>query len=125
MEGFEEHIGMDVYNGESVLVMNLHDLEELMTRVSVSSLARYEKTRDPLGDRLKRGEAKKYISRRGFKAAALDEWERKGFLSSEKKSDKRNGVTWYSKAEIEKVIAMVGMSDIVAKDAMHKKRLGI
>ena len=125
MEDFEGHIRMDVSLGDTILVMSIPDIEELMTRVSVASVARYEKTRDPMDDRMKRSEAKKYVSRRGFKTSVLDEWERRGFLSTEKKSDKVNGTTWYSKADIERVIAMHGMSDIVAKDAIYKKKLGI
>jgi len=125
MEDFEGHIRMDVCPGDTILVMSIPDIEELMTRVSVASVARYEKTRDPMDDRMKRSEAKKYVSRRGFKTSVLDEWERRGFLSTEKKSDKVNGTTWYSKADIERVIAMHGMSDIVAKDAIYKKKLGI
>ena len=125
MEDFEEHIDMDVYSGDTILVMNIHDMEELMTRVSVASVARYERTRDPLDDRMKRSEAKKYVSRRGFKTSVLDEWERRGFLHTERRSDKANGAIWYSKADIERVIAMHGMSDIVVKDALYKKKLGI
>ena len=118
----EEHIKDEVFAGDSILMINYRDVQEMLTRVSVNAIARYESIREPKSDRMKQGEAKRYIVSRGFKAGDLKTWVEKGLIHADKKNDKQNGAVWYSKADIENVIVTIGMTQVMAKDVMYKKK---
>ena len=125
MSDLEEYIRSEVCDGESILVMNLHDLQEVLTRVSMNAIARYEAVRKPKSDRMKQGEAKRYIAERGFKPSMLKVWVEKGLIVAEKPCDTQNGAVWYSRAEIENVITSYGMTKVMMKDVLYKKKLNL
>lgn len=122
MSELSDYIRDEVYCGEQVLMMSLHDLEEMLTRVSVSAIARYESIREPKSDMMKQGEAKRYIASRGFKTGVLKKWVDEGLIHAEKPNGSQNGAVWYSKAEIEKAITTIGMGKVVMKDALYKRK---
>lgn len=120
MTELEEHIRDEVYCGERVLTISIHDLEEMLTRVSVNAIARYESIMSPKNDRIKQSEAKRYIVSRGFKPCELKKWVDEGLIHAEKPNESQNGAVWYSRAEIENAIASIGTMQVVVKDAFFR-----
>jgi len=120
----EVHIRDEIPAGVPLL-LSLQDLEELLTRVSQNAIAAYERLRDPLSDRLKQSEVRRYLSHRGVPPSELRVWVEKGLLRGEKSGGARNAAVWYSKADIERLFAMYELERVEVQDFRWKKKLGI
>lgn len=120
MDELKDYVRNNVYNGESFLVIGLNDLEEMLTRVFVNAIARYESIMSPKNDRIKQSEAKRYIVSRGFKPCELKKWVDEGLIHAEKPNESQNGAVWYSRAEIENTITSIGTMQVVVKDAFFR-----
>lgn len=125
MGELDGHIRDEVLAGESILVMSLRDVHDMLTRVSTNAIARYEAMCDQAKDMMKQGEAKRYMLRMGYKACMLKTLLDAGMIHVDKPSDKPNGAVWYSKSEIENAITAINMSKVMVKDALYKKKLKI
>jgi hypothetical protein len=91
---------------------SLHDIQRLIDYAVDAGIQAYERGRDPDGDMIKRGEAERLISRRGFQPVMLRKWTEAGLLVPIKKGDGQNSPKWYSLADVKKVMATMKLKQM-------------
>lgn len=92
--------------------MRIGDLLKWTTQAVEAGVQTYIKHTEPLNDRIKQSEAKRYISRMGYKPIMLQKWVDAGLLHKVKSSEKQNAAAWYSLADIKNLITSLQLKEI-------------
>ena len=95
--------------------IELKDLLALMTDAVDAGVQQYVRSCDPQADYIKQGEAKRYISRLGFRPAMLQRWVDSGLLTPVKTGDAQNASVIYSLADIKALVSSIRLKTITNK----------
>lgn len=90
----------------------LESLHEFVASAIDAGVQKYIRSIEPSADRIKQADAKRYISRMGFKPSMLGRWVDARLLTPVKVGDNQNAAVWYSLAEIKKVICTIKLKSI-------------
>lgn len=97
--------------------IELKDLLSLISEAVDAGVQKYVKSIDPAADYIKQSEAKRYLSRMGYKPAQLQKWTDAHLLTPIKTGDAQNAAVWYSLADIKNVISSLRLKGITNKAA--------
>lgn len=97
--------------------IELKDLLGLISEAVDAGVQKYVKSIDPAADYIKQSEAKRYISRLGYKPAMLQRWADAHLLTPVKTGDAQNSSVLYSLSEIKAVISSLRLHGITIKAA--------
>lgn len=97
--------------------IELRDLLALLTDAVDAGVQKYVQSIDPHADMIKQAEAKRYITRLGYKSVMLQKWTDSHLLTPIKTGDAQNAAVWYSLAEIKNVISSLRLKGITTKAA--------
>jgi len=97
--------------------IELRDLLALLTDAVDAGVQKYVQSIDPHADMIKQAEAKRYITRLGYKSVMLQKWTDSHLLTPIKTGDAQNAAVWYSLAEIKSVISSLRLKGITTKAA--------
>lgn len=97
--------------------IELRDLLNLISEAVDAGVQKYVQSIDPHADMIKQAEAKRYISRLGYKPAQLQKWTDAHLLTPIKTGDAQNAAVWYSLADIKSVISSLRLKSITTKAA--------
>ena len=97
--------------------IELKDLLGLISEAVDAGVQKYVKSIDPAADYIKQSEAKRYISRLGYKPAMLQRWTDARLLTPVKTGDAQNSSVLYSLSEIKAVISSLRLHGITSKAA--------
>lgn len=97
--------------------IELRDLLNLLTEAVDAGVQKYVKSIDPAADYIKQSEAKRYISRLGYKPAMLQRWTDARLLTPVKTGDAQNSSVLYSLSDIKAVISSLRLHGITSKAA--------
>lgn len=97
--------------------IELRDLLALLTDAVDAGVQKYVQSIDPHADMIKQAEAKRYITRLGYKSVMLQKWTDSHLLTPIKTGDAQNAAVWYSLAEIKNVISSLRLKGITSKAA--------
>lgn len=92
--------------------IKLSDLLAYTTKAVEAGVQTYIKNIEPMADRIKQADAKRYITRMGFRPVMLQRWVDAGLLHKVKSSDKQNAAAWYSLAEIKNLISSIQLKEM-------------
>ena len=92
-------------------MIKLNELQELITLAVDAGVQEYIRSTEPGSDLIKQGEARRYISGRGFRPVMLRKWTEEGLLIASK-GESRNSAIWYSLSEIKKLICTLKLKEI-------------
>ena len=95
--------------------IELKDLLALMTDAVDAGVQQYVRSCDPQSDFIKQGEAKRYISRLGFRPAMLQRWVDGGLLTPVKTGDAQNASVLYSLADIKALVSSIRLKAVTNK----------
>jgi hypothetical protein len=95
--------------------IELKDLLSLMTDAVDAGVQQYVRSCDPQADYVKQGEAKRYLSRLGFRPVMLQRWVDGGLLTPVKTGDAQNASVIYSLADIKALISSIRLKDLTNK----------
>lgn len=95
--------------------IELKELVSLMTDAVDAGVQQYVRSCDPQSDYIKQAEAKRYISRLGFRPAMLQRWVDGGLLTPVKTGDKQNAPVLYSLADIKVLVSSIRLKGITNK----------
>ena len=95
--------------------IELKDLLALMTDAVDAGVQQYVRSCDPQSDFIKQGEAKRYISRLGFRPAMLQRWVDSGLLTPVKTGDAQNASVIYSLADIKALVSSIRLKAVTNK----------
>ena len=95
--------------------IELKDLLALMTDAVDAGVQQYVRSCDPQADYIKQGEAKRYISRLGFRPAMLQRWVDSGLLTPVKTGDAQNASVIYSLADIKALVSSIRLKGMTNK----------
>ena len=95
--------------------IELKELVSLMTDAVDAGVQQYVRSCDPKSDYIKQSEAKRYISRLGFRPAMLQRWVDGGLLTPVKTGDKQNAPVLYSLADIKVLVSSIRLKGITNK----------
>lgn len=95
--------------------IELKDLLALMTDAVDAGVQKYVRSCDPDADNIKQGEAKRYISRLGFRPAMLQRWVDGGLLTPVKTGDAQNASVLYSLADIKTLVSSIRLKAVTNK----------
>ena len=97
--------------------IELKDLLSLISEAVDAGVQKYVKSIDPAADYIKQSEAKRYISRLGYKPAMLQRWTDARLLTPVKTGDAQNSSVLYSLSDIKAVISSLRLHGITTKAA--------
>lgn len=97
--------------------IELKDLLGLISEAVDAGVQKYVKSIDPAADYIKQSEAKRYISRLGYKPAMLQRWTDAHLLAPVKTGDAQNSSVLYSLSDIKAVISSLRLHGITSKAA--------
>ncbi len=97
--------------------IELRDLLALLTDAVDAGVQKYVQSIDPHADMIKQAEAKRYITRLGYKSVMLQKWTDSHLLTPIKTGDAQNAAVWYSLAEIKSVISSLRLKGMTSKAA--------
>ena len=97
--------------------IELKDLLGLISEAVDAGVQKYVKSIDPAADYIKQSEAKRYISRLGYKPAMLQRWTDARLLTPVKTGDAQNSSVLYSLSDIKAVISSLRLHGITTKAA--------
>jgi len=97
--------------------IELKDLLGLISEAVDAGVQKYVKSIDPGADYIKQSEAKRYISRLGYKPAMLQRWTDAHLLTPIKTGDAQNSSVLYSLSDIKNVISSLRLKGITNKAA--------
>lgn len=97
--------------------IELKDLLGLISEAVDAGVQKYVKSIDPAADYIKQSEAKRYISRMGYRPAMLQRWTDARLLTPVKTGDAQNSSVLYSLSDIKAVISSLRLHGITAKAA--------
>ena len=97
--------------------IELKDLLGLISEAVDAGIQKYVKSIDPAADYIKQSEAKRYISRLGYKPAMLQRWTDARLLTPVKTGDAQNSSVLYSLSDIKAVISSLRLHGITTKAA--------
>lgn len=97
--------------------IELKDLLGLISEAVDAGVQKYVKSIDPAADYIKQSEAKRYISRLGYKPAMLQRWTDARLLTPVKTGDAQNSSVLYSLSDIKTVISSLRLHGITTKAA--------
>jgi len=97
--------------------IELKDLLSLISEAVDAGVQKYVKSIDPAADYIKQSEAKRYISRLGYKPAMLQRWTDARLLTPVKTGDAQNSSVLYSLSDIKAVISSLRLHGITSKAA--------
>ncbi len=97
--------------------IELKDLLGLISEAVDAGVQKYVKSIDPAADYIKQSEAKRYISRLGYKPAMLQRWTDARLLTPVKTGDAQNSSVLYSLSDIKAVISSLRLHGITSKAA--------
>ena len=95
--------------------IELKDLLAFVTEAVDAGVQKYVRSCDPGSDYIKQGEAKRYISRLGFRPAMLQRWVDGGLLTPVKTGDAQNASVLYSLADIKALVSSIRLKGITNK----------
>ena len=95
--------------------IELKDLLGLISEAVDAGVQKYVKSIDPAADYIKQSEAKRYISRLGYKPAMLQRWTDAHLLTPVKTGDAQNSSVLYSLSDIKTVISSLRLHGITTK----------
>ena len=95
--------------------IEMKDLLDFVTRAVDAGVQSYIKSIEPEQDYIKQGEAKRYISKLGYKPVMLQRWVNKRLLTPVKTGDKKNAIILYSLSDIKTLISTLRLKDITNK----------
>ena len=95
--------------------IELKDLLGLISEAVDAGVQKYVKSIDPAADYIKQSEAKRYISRLGYKPAMLQRWTDARLLTPVKTGDAQNSSVLYSLSDIKAVISSLRLHGITTK----------
>lgn len=95
--------------------IELKDLLGLISEAVDAGVQKYVKSIDPAADYIKQSEAKRYISRLGYKPAMLQRWTDARLLTPVKTGDAQNSSVLYSLSDIKAVISSLRLHGITSK----------
>ena len=95
--------------------IELKDLLGLISEAVDAGVQKYVKSIDPAADYIKQSEAKRYISRLGYKPAMLQRWTDARLLTPVKTGDAQNSSVLYSLSDIKALISSARLKDITNK----------
>lgn len=95
--------------------IELKDLLSLMTDAVDAGVQKYVRSCDPQSDYVKQGEAKRYLSRLGFRPVMLQRWVDGGLLTPVKTGDAQNASVIYSLADIKALISSIRLKGMTNK----------
>lgn len=99
-----------------MLHLTVKQLQDIISQAVSQGLQMYEKSLDPLSDRLTKAEARKYIVRMGYSVALMKRWEDKGLLRGTKSGDSYNSPVYYSLSDIKGLISAVKAKEILLEN---------
>ncbi len=88
-----------------MIQITLDELQELLACAVDAGLQKFEQGRNPNGDRIRRGEAERFLRMRGLKPVMLKRWTDARLLTAVKTGERQNSPTYYSFADIKRVLA--------------------
>ena len=96
------------------LEIKLSELTEIISTSVDAGIQAYMRETNPKGDRIKKTEAKRYITRCGFQPSILDKWQDAGLIHGAKPatSTAKNACEWYSLAEIKTLISAIKLKKV-------------
>ena len=97
--------------------IELKDLLSLISEAVDAGVQKYVKSIDPAADYIKQSEAKRYISRMGYRPAMLQRWTDARLLTPVKTGDAQNSSVLYSLSDIKAVISSLRLHGITSKAA--------
>lgn len=97
--------------------IELKDILGLISEAVDAGVQKYIKSIDPPADMIKQAEAKRYISRMGYRPVMLQKWTDSNLLTPIKTGDAQNAAVWYSLAEIKAVISSLRLHSLTSKAA--------
>ena len=97
--------------------IELKDLLGLISEAVDAGVQKYVKSIDPAADYIKQSEAKRYISRLGYKPAMLQRWTDARLLTPVKTGDAQNSSVLYSLSDIKAVMSSLRLHGITSKAA--------
>lgn len=92
--------------------IKLSDLLAYTTKAVEAGVQTYIKHIEPSADRIKQADAKRYITRMGYKPVMLQKWVDAGLLKRVKSSTKQNAAAWYSLADIKNLISSIELKEM-------------
>ena len=93
----------------------LKDLMSLMEQAVSAGVQKYVKSIEPAADYVKQAEAKRYISRLGYKPAMLQHWVNARLLTPVKTGEAQNAVVLYSLSDLQNLISSLQLKGITNK----------
>lgn len=94
------------------LEISLQQLLEWTKQAVEAGVQAYIKHTEPLSDRIKQADAKRYIAKMGYQPAMLQKWVDAGLITRVKTSEKQNASVWYSLADIKNVISSYRLKEM-------------
>ena len=95
--------------------IELKELLSLITQAVDAGVQSYIKSIEPQDDRINQAEAKRFISRLGYKPAMLQRWVDGGLLTPVKTGEAQNASVLYSLADIKTLISSLRLKGITNK----------
>lgn len=95
--------------------IELKDLLDFVAEAVDAGVQKYVRSCDPQSDFIKQREAKRYLSRLGFRPALLQRWVDSGLLTPVKTGDAQNASVLYSLADIKTLVSSIRLKDITNK----------
>lgn len=95
--------------------IELKDLLSLISEAVDAGVQKYVASIDPAADYIKQSEAKRYISRLGYKPAMLQRWTDARLLTPVKTGDAQNSSVLYSLSDIKAVISSLRLHGITSQ----------
>lgn len=100
--------------------IEMKDLLQFVTLAVDAGVQSYMRSVEPLQDRIKLSEAKRYVSKLGFQPVMIRKWTDAQLLTPIKSGDRQNATVFYSLAEIKKLISSLRLKSIT-NEADHDK----
>lgn len=97
--------------------IELNDLFALISEAVDTGVQKYLHSIDPAADYIKQAEAKRYISRLGYRPAMLQKWVNARLITPIKTGSAQNAGVLYSLAELKALISSLRLKGIANKAA--------
>ena len=95
--------------------IELKDLLSIISEAVDAGVQKYLHSIDPAADFIKQAEAKRYISRLGYRPAMLQKWVNAHLITPVKTGDAQNAVVLYSLADLKALISSLRLKGITNK----------
>ncbi len=92
-----------------ISLQQLFDWTKQAVDAGVQSYIRHA---DPLSDRIRQADAKRYIARYGYRPAMLRKWVDAGLLTRTKSGGRQNAAAWYSLSDIKSLISSMKLKEM-------------